>query len=183
MYTWKSYFIVQADYQHWANEVMFTALGHLDQEAIVSDQGLFFASIHHTVDHMLMVSRAWLARLQGENLAVNYREIHHPDWRDLMIALRQETRRLQGWLEAQSDDFYDGQISFTGGDGRARGMWVRDALTHLFTHYAHHRGQVSAVATRLGAPCPEMDFVYYRREMERLLNEVRNGQHPRAAAQ
>ncbi len=40
MYTWKSYFIVQADYQHWANEVMFTALGHLDQEAIVSDQGL-----------------------------------------------------------------------------------------------------------------------------------------------
>lgn len=183
MYSWKSYFIVQADYQHWANEVLFDALGHLEPEAVASDQGLFFTSIHHTVDHMLMVSRAWLARLQGENLAVNYRQIHHPDWRELMNALRQETRRLQGWLEAQPDDFYDGQISFTGGDGRTRSMWVRDALTHLFTHYAHHRGQVSAAATRLGAPCPEMDFVYYRREMERLLNGVRNDQHPRAAGQ
>jgi uncharacterized damage-inducible protein DinB len=61
-------------------------------------------------------------------------------------------------------------------------MWVRDVLTHLFTHYAHHRGQVSAVATRLGAPCPEMDFVYYRREMERLINETQRPQVPPAEA-
>jgi len=51
---------------------------------------------------------------------------------------------------------------------------VRDALTHLY-YYAHHRGLVSTVTTRLGAPCPEMDFVYYRREMEKLLGELRNG--------
>lgn len=181
MYTWKSYFVVQADYQHWANEVLFDALEHLTRDAIESDQALFFGSIHHTVDHILMVSRVWLARLQGENLTVNYREIHYADWRDLQNALRSETRKLQNWLSAQPDAFFDGQISFTGSDGRARSMWVRDALTHLFTHYAHHRGQVSAVATRLGAPCPEMDFVYYRREMEKLLNEVRNnGQNPSA---
>lgn len=176
MYTWKSYFVVQADYQHWANEVMFSALDHLTQDAIESDQALFFPSIHHTVDHILMVSRTWLARLEGENLSVNYREIQYPDWRELKNALRSETRKLQRWLDAQPDAFFDGQIGFTGSDGRGRSMWVRDVLTHLYTHYAHHRGQVSAAATRLGAPCPEMDFVYYRREMEKLLSEVRNGQ-------
>lgn len=175
MYTWKNHFVIQADYQHWANEVMFDALSHLTADSLASDQGLFFGSIHHTVDHMLMVSRVWLARLQGESLSVNYREIHHPDWRDLQNALRRETRKLQDWLEAQSDAFYDGEIEFAGSDGRARRMWVRDALTHLYTHYAHHRGQISAVATRLGAPCPEMDYVYYRREMEKLLGELRNG--------
>jgi uncharacterized damage-inducible protein DinB len=171
MYTWKNYCVVQADYQHWANEVLFASLDRLQPEAIGSDQGLFFRSIHHTTDHMLMVSQSWLARLQGENLAVNYRIINNPDWRELKSVLRHETRKLQAWLEAQPVDFFDGQIAFTGSDGKNRSMWVRDALTHLFTHYAHHRGQISAVATRLGAPCPEMDFVYYRREMERLLKE------------
>ncbi len=183
MYTWKNHFIIQADYQHWANEVLFNALEHLTPDSLSSDQGLFFRSIHHTVDHMLLVSQVWLARLQGENLSVNYRVIQHPDWRGLQNALRLETRKLQGWLDAQAEEFYDREFEYTGSDHRPRRMWVRDALTHLFTHYAHHRGQVSAVATRLGAPCPEMDFVYYRREMEKLLAELRNGGNtPPAAA-
>lgn len=172
MYTWKNHFVVQADYQHWANEALFSALDHLQPEVIGSDQGLFFPSIHHTVDHMLGVSQAWLARLKGESFLANYKVINHPDWRELKIALRKEVRHLQDWLAARPDDFFDRQIGFCGSDGKPRQMGVRDALTHLFTHYVHHRGQVSAVATRLGAPCPEMDFVYYRRAMDKLIAET-----------
>jgi uncharacterized damage-inducible protein DinB len=168
-YSWKSYFAVQADYQHWANEVLFSALDHLNADAIGADHGLFFGSIHHTVDHILVVSQSWLARIRGESLSVDYKVISHPDWRELKIALRREARKLQAWIESQPVEFFDGQIAFSGSDGKTRTMWVRDVLTHLFTHYVHHRGQVSAVATRLGAPCPEMDFVYYKREIERLL--------------
>lgn len=173
MYTWKSYYVVQADYQHWANEVLFESLGRLKPEVLEADQGLFFKSIHHTVDHMLVVSQLWLARLQGADAQFNFREIQHPVWRDLLSALRHETRRLEEWLEAQPAAFFEGEVHYVSGDGKAHTMWVRDVLNHLFTHYAHHRGQVSAVATRVGAPCPEMDYVYYRREMEKLLEEAR----------
>lgn len=173
MYTWKSHYVIQADYQHWANDVLFAALDHLKPEVLKRDEGLFFHSIHHTVDHILLVGEVWRARLQGRPYAADYKRIHHPDWRELKNALRQETRTLQNWLEAQPETFFDDEIRFIGSDGRARSMWVRDALTHLFTHSVHHRGQISAVATRLGAPCPEMDFVYYRREMEKLLNQSR----------
>lgn len=173
MYAWKNHFVVQSDYQHWANEVLFTTLDHFQPDVIDSDQGLFFNSIHHTVDHMLLVSQVWQARLQNEPLTVNYKSISTPDWRELKLALRRETRKLQNWLEAQPVEFFDTQIVYTGSEGKTHTMWVRDVLTHLFTHYAHHRGQVSAVATRLGAPCPEMDFLYYRREMGRLLNEMK----------
>lgn len=173
MYTWKSYYVVQTDYQHWANEVLFESLGHLKPETLAADEGLFFKSIHHTVDHMLVVSQLWLARLQGADASFNFRDIQHPVWRELQSALRHETRRLEEWLEAQPDAFFEGEVHFAGGDGKPRTMWVRDVLNHLFTHYAHHRGQVSAVATRLGAPCPEMDYLYYRREMEKLLEEAR----------
>ena len=170
MYTWKSYFVVHADYQHWANEVLFTALDHLKPEFIDGDQGLFFRSIHHTVDHMLLVSQVWQARLRQESIAApDYTRIHQPDWRELKNALRHETRRLQDWLNTQPDSFFDGQISYAAGDGKQKSNWVRDALAHLFTHYAHHRGQISSVATRLGGPCPEMDFIYFRREMDKIL--------------
>ena len=183
MYSWKSHFLVQADYQHWANEVLFSSLDYLQADVIGTDQGLFFNSIHHTVDHILTVSQSWLARLQGETLAVNYRVINNPDWRELKIALRRETRKLQSWLDAQPREFFDAQVEFHSSDGKSHTMWVRDVLTHLFTHYAHHRGQLSAVATRLGAPCPEMDFVYYKREMERLLTETGRFQVPPAEGQ
>ena len=173
MYSWKTHFVTLADYQHWANDVLFNSLDHLQGEVIESDQGLFFGSIHHTVDHLLLVSQVWLARLQGENPIVNYRVIHHPDWRELKLALRRETRKLQSWLEAQPEAFFDGQIDFAGSDGKPRQMWVREALTHLLTHYAHHRGQVSAVITRMRGPSPEMDFVFYRRKMDKLLSEVK----------
>jgi uncharacterized damage-inducible protein DinB len=172
MYTWKSYFVIQADYQHWANDVLFNALDLLQPEVIDSDQGLFFHSIHHTVDHMLVVSQAWLARLKGEDLAPDYKRISVPDWRELKVILRKEVRHMQDWLAAQPDEFFEQQLSFSGSDGKPRQMWVRDMLTHLFTHYAHHRGQVSAVVTRLGGPSPEMDYVYYRREMSKVLSEA-----------
>jgi uncharacterized damage-inducible protein DinB len=173
MYSWKQHFAVLADYQHWANEALFNSLDYLQADAIGSDQGLYFKSIHHTIDHLLLVSQVWLARLQGEHMEANYRVINHPDFRELKQSLRRETRKLQSWLDAQPEDFFAGEISFSGSDGKPRSMWVREALTHLFTHYAHHRGQISAVVTRLGCPCPEMDFVYYRREMDRLLSEMK----------
>ncbi len=172
MYSWKSHFTVLADYQHWANEVLFNSLDHLQPEVIGSDQGLYFNSIHHTVDHLLLVSQVWLGRLQGEVVEANYRVINQPDFRELKQSLRREARKLQGWLDAQPDTFFESELRFASSDGKTRRMWVRDALTHLFTHYAHHRGQVSAVVTRLGGPCPEMDYVYYRREMDRLLSEM-----------
>ena len=172
MYTWKSYYIIQADYQHWANEVLFASLDHFQDDVLTADQGLFFKSIHHTVDHLLVVHLNWVARLKGEAYSPNYKVINFPDWRELKTTLRKEVRHLQDWLAEQPDEFFDGQITFTASNGHAQSMWVRDVLVHLFTHYAHHRGQVSAAITRLGGVCPEMDFVYYRREMAKVLSEA-----------
>jgi uncharacterized damage-inducible protein DinB len=173
MYTWKSYYVVQTDYQHWANEALFSAADHLKPEFLSSDQGLPFHSIQHTLDHMLLVGQVWHARLRGEAPAEtpDYKHPRHSDWRELKNALRRETRHLQDWLDLRPDDWFEGRISYIGHDGQARENWTRDALNHLFLHYTHHRGQISAVLTRLEAPYPEMDFIQYRRAMDRILAE------------
>lgn len=174
MYTWKSYYVVQADYQHWANEVLFSAADHLKPEYLSSDQGLFFKSIHHTVDHLLLVSQIWQARLRGETQAPepDDKTLRHPDWRALKIALRLETRHLQDWLDSQPDAWFEGKINFIDSDGRMKDLWIRDTLNHLYTHYAHQRGQISAVLCRLDAPFPAMEFTDYRRSMDKILAET-----------
>ena len=171
-YSWKSYFIVQADYQHWANEALFAALDHLNPDVLQTDQGLALNSIHHTLDHLLTVSRMGRARLRGEALELDAKVIHYPDWRELRSLLRRETRKLQSWLEAQPDETFEAKVQVLEGDGPRRSMWVRDVLVHVLTHFAHDRGQICAVATRLGAPCPDLAFETYKRRIDQLMHNV-----------
>lgn len=171
--SWKQYFIYQADYQHWANEALFACLDRLDAKALAEPQGLFFSTIHHTLDHILVVGELWRLRLQGESPIVDFKAIHHPDWRDLKKALRLEMRELQHWLESKPDAFFESEITYRGTDGVERRNWVRDVLTHMMGHMVHHRGQVSAAATRLGAPAPEMDYIYYKRAVDSALAQKR----------
>lgn len=171
--SWKQYFIYQSDYQHWADEVLFECLDRLDPAALAEPQGLYFGSIHHTMDHILVVAELWRLRLQGESPIVDLKTLHHPDWRELKAGLRREARELQHWLERQPDAFFESGIAYRSIDGKDRRNWVRDVLTHMMAHMVHHRGQVSAVVTRLGGPAPEMDYIYYKRAVGAALGQAR----------
>lgn len=175
-YSWKSYFVVLSDYQQWANDRLFAALGGIDRATLQSPQGLFFDTIHHTVDHLMLVNRLWLARLRGENLEVDFRQLSYPDWDQLIEATQRQAEELTLWLESRPEIWYDSQLAYLSSNGGARSMWIRDALTHMMNHQTHHRGQISAVITRLGATTPEMDYVYYKRDMEGYMEAIRDGQ-------
>jgi len=173
MTTLKKHFVYQADYQHWANDMLFESLDVLEDEARRSNQGMVFESLHKTLNHILVVTRNWMSRLKQEQKVLGRDELYVADWKELKHALRHEFRDMQRWLEAQPESFFDEQISDLGTQGQPHLIWVRDALTHVMTHAAHQRGQVVAVAVRLGAPAPEMDFIFYKREMERSLEKLR----------
>jgi len=162
----KQYFIYQADYQHWANDILFNALDRLSDEARYSEQKLFFGSIHNTVDHLLFFYHKWFARLKGESQAATYTGTVHPDWRELKNALRQELRSMQRWLEQSPDSYFDSQIHYHRTLNREeQGVWVRDALTHIYTYASLERGHISAAGSALGAPFPDMAYYTYRLEM------------------
>ena len=159
----KDYFVEQADYQRWACEELFKSLDSLSDAQRREDQGLFFSSIHRTVDHILIVTRNWSARLMGEfDNITGYDNMLCEDWEELKPALANAFIELGEWLRSKSGAWFDGEIEYPGSGGKVRKAGVRDSLTHIMTHAVHHRGQVSAVCTRLGATSPEMDFVFYR---------------------
>ena len=175
-YSWKSYFVVLSDYQQWANDRLFAALGGIDNALLQSPQGLFFGTIHHTVDHIMLVNRLWLGRLRSEITEVDFQQITYPDWNQLIEATQRQAEELTLWLEACTEDWFDGQLDYVSSEGEARSMWMRDVLTHMMNHQTHHRGQISAVITRLGGVAPEMDYVYYKREMEGYMETIRDDQ-------
>jgi len=161
--SWKDYFVEQTAYHYWANEVLFESLEHLDAVALATSQGLYFDTIHHTMDHILLVAQQWRARLQGQEIKPDFFKLHHPNWGELKSTLRVEMLELQAWLNIQTDSWFDEEVTYQSIEGGERNNTVRDMLTHLMFHMAHHRGQVSGAATRLGAPPAEMDYIYYRR--------------------
>lgn len=178
MTTLKKHFVYQADYQHWANDALFATVDVLDETARQDNQGMVFENIHKTLNHILLVTRNWMLRLKGDSLGAGREELYVADWKELKNALRQEFREAQRWLEAQPEDYFEEQISYIDTQGQAQQIWVRDALTHIMTHAAHLRGQVSAVIVRLGAPAPQMDFIFYKREMEKSLENLRSSNKP-----
>jgi uncharacterized damage-inducible protein DinB len=171
-YTFKQFYITQIDYQYWAVSALLASLDTLDDGARRNDVGLYHQSIHNTVDKMLVVMRNWVARLKGEDRTIGYEVTLCADWRELKNTLRQELRGFQRWLEQQQPDYFEQRLDYMSGT-TARSIWVRDALTHLTTELAHYRGQVAAVAMKLGAPQPQMEYVYYKRETEQSMEEIR----------
>ena len=170
----KQYFIYQTDYQHWANDVLFSALDRLDETSRNDPKTLFFGSIHGSVDHLGFFYRKWLARLKGETITTRYSGLQHTDWRLLKDSLRHEIRALQTWLEHQPEDYFNDQLSYLRTlSHEEKGVWVRDALTHVFTYGSLERGHISAVASELGAPFPDMAYFTYRQEMGEHLEHLR----------
>lgn len=160
----KQHLIEQADYQRWASAELFKSLDLLSDEQRRAHLGLFFQNIHHTLDHILAATRNWTARLHGEfDRVTPYDTTLYADWNELKSAMLEEFGQLGAWLSAQSPDWLAHTVEYPGPDGAARRIRVHDALMQVMLHAVHHRGQVSAACTRLGAPCPEMDFVFYLR--------------------
>jgi uncharacterized damage-inducible protein DinB len=168
----KQHFVYQTDYQHWANDALFNALDRLDEGARTSQQKLFFGNLHNSVDHLLFFYTKWFARLKGEDQSTSYSGTTHADWRELKNSMRREIRDMQRWLERQPQDYFDERLFFKRTLSRQENsIWVRDAITHIFTYASLERGHISAIASTLGAPFPEMSYYTYRLEMgEHLLN-------------
>ena len=161
----QDYFVDLARYQRWANRVLTTTIDSLPPEALARNEGLFFGSIHHTYDHLVQVQTLWAARLRGEVCKADFKRIHELDWGRLKAHAQASLESFEAWLGARPPAWFDDETAFTSSDGTARRMGNVAILTHMNGHWLHHRGQISAVLTRLGAAAPEMDYFYYRREL------------------
>lgn len=154
-----------AAYNAWANERIYEAASSLTKEEFARDVGAFFKSMRGTLNHLLVADRIWLKRLTGEGDAPAALDtILYIDLPKLRVARENEDKRLIDWVGSQSEKALAGRFTYmTATDMRTVSQRVAPALSHVFNHQTHHRGQAHTILTVLGKEAPSLDLIYFQR--------------------
>lgn len=156
-----------AGYNAWANRRLYAAASALSETQYHADRGVFFGSMHGTLNHLLATDLIWMRRFTGEGPAPDRLDaILFDNLEQLRAAREAEDRRIVDWVAGLDDTRLAGVIRYrrvSTPDEHVQALMP--ALAHWFNHQTHHRGQAHAVLTGLSGKAPELDLLFYQREI------------------
>lgn len=161
----KAIFDQFAAYNRWANARIYAAALALPEEAYRRPTGVFFGSLHGTLNHLLLTDRLWLRRLTGEGGHPDrLNAIICDDRHDLARARLEEDERLVTVVSAYAEADLNGVHAYRTTSGQPQQQRIADILQHLFNHQTHHRGQAHACLSILtGKEPPSLDLLAFQR--------------------
>ena len=156
------HFVTLARYNAWATLRLLDAVAAVDDDDYRRDTGLFFKSIHGTLNHLLVGEHLlWFRRFaEGVSPRLALDDEAEPDRARDAERLLQGAARWQPLIESWPAERFDDVLRYTTTRGQPATLAFAATLTHVFNHSTHHRGQITAALTQLGQPCPELDLVY-----------------------
>ena len=158
-----AHFSQLARYNAWATARLLDAVHAVEEADYRRDMGLFFKSIHGTLNHLLVAEHhLWYPRFaEGASPRVALDAELEPDRARLDARLREGAARWERLVAAVPAERLDAALDYTTMRGDTASLPFAATLAHVFNHGTHHRGQITAALTALGQPCPALDFVYY----------------------
>jgi uncharacterized damage-inducible protein DinB len=158
----RAHFAILARYNCWATARLFEHVDALSDDDYRSDAGLFFRSVHGTLNHLLVAEHLlWFRRCaEGVSPALNLDDEAEPDRVRLRERLLEGAARWQPVIESWTEERFDGTLDYTSTKGVAMRLPFAATLAHVFNHGTHHRGQMTAALTAMGHACPELDLVW-----------------------
>jgi uncharacterized damage-inducible protein DinB len=163
----KKHYTMFAGYNAWANRRVYDAASQLSDADYRADRGAFFKSMHGTLNHLLATDRIWMKRFTGEGEAPDRLDaILHESFGPLRAAREAEDRRIVTWVHGLDQARLGGVIRYRRVSTPEEFVQpLMPALDHWFNHQTHHRGHAHMILTSLGRPAPELDLLYYQREV------------------
>jgi uncharacterized damage-inducible protein DinB len=154
-----------AAYNHWANLRLYGAALQLPEEAYRLPIGVFFGSLHGTLNHLLLTDRIWLKRLTGHGEHPDRLDtILYDDRRELLSARIAEDARLKHLVDGYGEADLATTLAYQTTSGKPYSQPGQDILLHLFNHQTHHRGQAHACCSILtGNEPPTLDLLAFQR--------------------
>jgi uncharacterized damage-inducible protein DinB len=159
----KAHFDQLAAYNRWANRRVYSDAATLPDEVRKHGAGLFFGSLHGTLNHMLVADYIWMRRFTGDGpQPERLNQILHDDFTELRAAREAEDDRIFAFVTGLQD--YDAVLEYQNSNGKTFQQVLAPALTHFFNHQAHHRGQLHAGLTIAGIREPtSLDLLILQR--------------------
>jgi uncharacterized damage-inducible protein DinB len=154
-----------ARYNAWATARLLDAVAPLSEEAYRRDVGLFFKSIHGTLNHILMGEHlVWYPRFARGESPQQGGGLRHDmeveaDRTRLAKALQDGANNWAPLMAGWPAERFGTTLDYTTMGGEAVSLPFAATLAHVFNHGTHHRGQITAALTALGHPGPDLDLV------------------------
>lgn len=160
-----AYFRQLAAYNRWANARIYEAALAMSDEAYRQPTGVFFVSLHGTLNHLLATDRIWLKRLTGEGDAPTRLDaILHDDLQSLARARAQEDARIIRVIDSYDTAALGREVTYHNMAGKEFRQALSDLLAHLFNHQTHHRGHAHAcISIVTGTEPPTLDLLAMQR--------------------
>jgi uncharacterized damage-inducible protein DinB len=159
----RGYFASLARYHAWATAQLYEHVDRLPDADYRKDAGLFFKSVHGTLNHLLVADALWLPRFaDGVSNKVALDAELERDRAALRDRLLAAVPRWQPLIASFDDARFTeaSTLDYTTAKGIAQSLPFAPTLGHVFNHGTHHRGQITAAITAMGYPCPEIDWVW-----------------------
>ena len=153
-----------ARYNRWVNARLYAAAASLPDAEYRTDRGVFFLSLHGTLNHVLVADRLWLGRIAGEVPALALDQILVDDLPGLTEARRLQDEQIVALVDGLDDERLRGTLTYRNTRGDEFRQPLAQVLAHVFNHQTHHRGQAHAVLTGLGRDAPSLDLAAHLRE-------------------
>jgi len=153
---------LMAAYHAWATQRLCMAVDAVPEADYRRDLGLFFKSLHATLNHLLLVDEIWQARLCGTVFPVSGLDQElEPDRGRLRQRLLDFVRGWPPFVDKITPTQIAGDLDYRSLKGDPFTMPFASLVLHVFNHGTHHRGQITAGLTRLGAESPVLDLPFY----------------------
>ena len=151
-----------ARYNLWATNTLYAHVDALAEADYRRDTGLFFKSVHGTLNHLLVGEHLlWFRRFaEGVSPVLLLNAEFEADRARLRQALVAGAARWPTFIAGCDVSRLQGKLNYTTTQGVAVSLPFAATLAHVFNHATHHRGQITAAITALGHPCPEIDLVW-----------------------
>lgn len=158
-----------AAYNRWMNRCLYAVSAELTEAERRQDRGVFFNSIHGTLNHILLADRVWMGRFLNKPFRVDSLDQElYQDFEALQQAREQTDTQIVQWANALTDETLAGTLhyrSVTGGPARNYDLWL--AVTHFFNHQTHHRGQLTALLSQCGKDYGVTDLIQLPQVLDR----------------
>lgn len=154
--------VTMARYNQWQNDNLYNVCGSLSDEERKRERGLFFGSIHGTLNHLLLADKIWLGRFTNEPFRVaGLDQELYADFGALKSARADMDRAIIDWADGLTEALLAADLRYrtvSNPTDKNSPLWL--AVTHLFNHQTHHRGQITTALSQLGVDYGITDLIY-----------------------
>jgi len=163
----KTRYTMFAGYNAWANRRLYDAAAALSDADYRADRGVFFKSMHGTLNHLLTTDWVWMHRFTAQGPSPERLDaIQHERLSDLRAAREAEDRRIVAYAESLDEAQLAGNIRYRRVSTPEEFVQpLMPALDHFFNHQTHHRAQAHSVLCSFGRRDLVLDLLAYQREV------------------